>query len=134
MAAPGVVWTLAAASVLALTATTIAADNNIGTWKFNVAKSKFSPGPAVKSQTLKIEAWGDDGVKYVADGVDAEGKAVHWELQAKYDGTFHAFKGHPDADMLAYKRIDAYTVEATTQRAGKATGKTVNNLAVYERQ
>jgi hypothetical protein len=40
----------------------------------NLAKSKYSPGPAPKSQTLKIEAWGDDGVKYTADGVGADGK------------------------------------------------------------
>ena len=49
-------------SVLASTAVVIAADNNVGTWKLNLAKSKYSPGPAPKSQTLKIEAWGDDGV------------------------------------------------------------------------
>ncbi|HEX5214048.1 MAG TPA: hypothetical protein VFV98_01225 [Vicinamibacterales bacterium] len=148
----------AAASVLAVNAATVPADNNIGTWKLNVAKSKFSPGPGPKSQTLKIEAWGDDGVKYVADGVDAEGKASKWELQAKYDGKYYPFKGNADADMLAYKRTDANTVEALTQRGGKETGKTVivvskdgktrtltqtgtnakgekiNNLLVYEKQ
>ena len=64
-------------------------------------------------------------MKYIADGVDGEGKTVHWDLQAKYDGKFYAFKGNADADMLAYKRIDANTVEAITQRAGKETGKTV---------
>ena len=42
--------------VMAFVATAVAADSNIGTWKLNVAKSKFSPGPAPKSQTLKIEA------------------------------------------------------------------------------
>jgi hypothetical protein len=148
----------ATASVLALNATTVPADNNIGTWKMNVAKSKFSPGPAPKSQTLKIEAWGEDGVKYIADGVDADGKPSRWDLQAKYDGKFYPFKGNADADMLAYKRIDANTVEAVTQRAGKETGKTVvvvskdgktrtltqtgtnakgekiNNLIVYDKQ
>ncbi len=34
------------------------ADPRVGTWQLNVAKSKFSPGPAPKSQTLKIEAAG----------------------------------------------------------------------------
>ena len=115
----------ATAVVMAVSVMAQSADNNIGTWKLNVAKSKFSPGPAPKSQTLKIEAWGADGVKYIADGVDGDGKAIHWELQAKYDGKFYPFKGNADADMLAYKRIDANTVEALTQRAGKQTGKTV---------
>jgi hypothetical protein len=110
------------AGVLAMGISAIAADSNIGTWKMNAAKSKFDPGPAPKSQTLKIEAWGADGVKYTADGMDADGKPSHWEMQAKYDGKFVPFKGNPDADMLAYKRIDANTVEATTQMNGKVMG------------
>src|SRR5262245_11326702 len=104
--------------------TAIAADSNIGTWKLNLAKSKFDPGPAPKSQTLKIEAWGEDGVKYTADSVEADGKPAHWEFQAKYDGKFVPFKGNPDGDMLAYKRIDANTVEATTQMKGAVVGHT----------
>ena len=151
-------FAVAVVCVLVLGITVMAADSNIGTWKMNVAKSKFSPGPAPKSQTLKIEAWGPDGVKYTADGVDADGKALHWEMQAKYDGKFVPFKGNPDADMLAYKRIDANTVEATTTLNGKpsqtttivvsadgktrtltqtgkdAKGQTVNNVVVYEKQ
>ena len=79
---------------------------------------------APKSQTLKIEAWGTDGVKYTADGTDADGKPTHWEFQAKYDGKFVPFKGNPDADMISYKRIDANTVDATTQLNGKVMGKT----------
>ena len=141
-----------------LSLSAVSPDSNIGTWKLNLAKSKFSPGPAPKSQTLKIEAWGDDGVKYTADGVDGDGKATHWDLQAKYDGMFYAFKGNADADMLSYKRINANTVEATTTLKGKpaqvtrivvsadgktrtltqtgtnAKGEKVNNVSVYDRQ
>jgi len=153
-----VMLAFAAVVVLAFGAVTIAADNNVGTWKLNLAKSKFSPGPAPKSQTLKIEAWGDDGVKYTADGMDPEGKPTHWEFQGKYDGKMNPFKGNPDADMIAYKRIDANTVEATTTLNGKpaqttkvvvskdgktrtltqtgknAKGQDVNNVVVYDKQ
>jgi hypothetical protein len=108
-------------AVLALTAVVIAADNNVGTWKLNLTKSKFSPGPAPTSQTLKIEAWGEDGVKYVADGVGADGKPTHSEFAAKYDGKDYPFTGNPDADMISYKRIDANTVEASTKWRGKGT-------------
>jgi len=148
----------AAVTVAALGARTTTDDNNIGTWTLNVAKSKFDPGPAPKSQTHKIEAWDDDGVKFTSDGVDAEGKPVHWELQAKYDGKFYEFKGNANADMAAYKRIDANTVHMTTRFGGKqntssmivvskdgstrtvtqvgtnAKGQKVNNVIVYERQ
>jgi hypothetical protein len=108
--------------VLAMGKAMIAADSNIGTWKLNLSKSKFDPGPAPKSQTLKIEAWGADGVNYTSDGVDAEGKPFHWAFKAKYDGKYVPFAGNPDADMLAYKRTDANTVESTTQLKGKETG------------
>jgi hypothetical protein len=146
------------AVVLGLGVIASAADSNVGTWKLNLAKSKFNPGPAPKSQTLKIEAMGTDGVSYSADGIDADGKPMHWEFQAKYDGKFNPFKGNPDADMIAYKRIDANTIEATTQRKGAVTGHSkavvsadgktrtltqtgknakgqdINNVLVYERQ
>ena len=149
---------LAAVALVALGARTPADDNNIGTWTLNVAKSKFDPGPAPKSQTLKIEGWGDDGVKYTADGIDADGKPTHWEMEAKYNGKFYAFKGNPDGDMLAYKRADANTLHVTTQLAGKqnttgmivvskdgktrtltqvgtnAKGQKINNVVVYDRQ
>jgi hypothetical protein len=149
---------MAVVSMFVLAVVVMAADNNIGTWKLNLAKSTFNPGPAPKSQTLKIEAWGADGVKYTADGVDAEGKPMHWEFQAQYDGKFVPFKGNPDADMLAYKRIDASTVKSTTQRNGvpgltstvvvsadgktrtltqtgkNAKGQTVHNVVVYDKQ
>ena len=145
-------------SVLAATAAVLAADNNVGTWKLNLARSKYSPGPAPKSQTLRIEAWGDDGVKYTADGVDADGKPTHAEFQAKYDGKDYPFKGNPDADVLSYKRIDANTVQATLKLKGKAAytakvvvspdgktrtvtqmgtnaqGQALNILSVYDKQ
>ena len=149
---------IAAFVVLALGVGVMAADSNIGTWKLNLAKSKYSPGPAPKSQTLKIEAWGTDGVTYTSDGTDSTGKPTHAEFQAKYDGKFVPFKGNPDADMLSYKRIDANTIVSMTQLAGKPTltstavvsadgktrtltqtgknaqGQTVNNVLVYEKQ
>jgi hypothetical protein len=151
-------FALVVISVLVLTAVVMAADNNVGTWTLNLAKSNYSPGPTPKSQTLKIEAWGDDGVRYAADGVGADGKPTHTEFEAKYDGKDYPFKGNPDADRLSYKRIDANTLEATTTLKGKNTtaikvvvsadgktrtvtqtgtnaqGQALNITSVYERQ
>ena len=47
----------------------------VGTWKLNVAKSKFNPGPALKSMTRTVEAQGD-GVKYTFEGVAADGTVI----------------------------------------------------------
>jgi hypothetical protein len=47
-----------------------------GTWKVNVAKSKFSPGPGPKGQTVTITPDGKSMVK----GVDQDGKSFHWSF------------------------------------------------------
>jgi hypothetical protein len=38
-------------------------DPRIGTWKLNLAKSKYSPGPAPQSLTVKVEPSGQGGRK-----------------------------------------------------------------------
>jgi len=109
----------AASMVFALGTMAKAADSNIGTWKMNTVKSSFSPTRTPTSQTLKIEEWGVDGVKYAADGFDADGKATHSEFQVKYDGKFVPVKGNPDANTVSYTRLSANTVESTLRLNGK---------------
>src|SRR5438046_2124390 len=63
-----------------------AADSSVGTWKVNLAKSKYDPGPAPKTpNVIKIEADGN-GIKVTNDGVNAEGQTPHVTYAAKYDG------------------------------------------------
>jgi hypothetical protein len=152
------------AALVFLTATAIAADMLAGTWKLNVAKSKYSPGPAPQSNTVKFEGV-DGGIKLTADGVDSQGKKTHNEYSAKYDGKDNPTKpmldGKPNpnaADSVAYKKIDDYTYEATTKLKGKtltvarhviskdgktrtvtttgtnAQGQKVDDLTVFEKQ
>jgi hypothetical protein len=45
----------------------------IGTWKLNLAKSKYSPGPPPRSGTAIWEAAGQ-GFRTRAEGIDAQGK------------------------------------------------------------
>ena len=56
-------------------------DPQVGVWKLNVAKSKYSPGPGPKSATTKIEAVGA-GTKVSVDQTLADGTARHWEFTA----------------------------------------------------
>jgi hypothetical protein len=159
-----VVICIAMLVVLVSATAVLAADNFSGTWKLNVAKSKYSPGPAPQSGMTKLEATAD-GLKIVADGVNAEGKKTHTEYTAKFDGKDYPDKvqvdGKPDptgADMISIKKIDDFTFEATTKLKGKvllvtrnvvskdgktrtqtatgtnAQGKPVNNTVVYEKQ
>jgi hypothetical protein len=152
------VGSLALCSVMILSASmALAADNWIGTWKMNVAKSKYSPGQAPKSLTLKFEAT-PAGTTLTSDGVNAEGKATHGAYTSKWDGKDVPWEGNPDADMAAPKRIndnsysniwkkggtaamnakvvvsaDGKTL-TVTQTGKNAKGEPVNTTAVYEKQ
>ena len=63
----------------------LAPDPAIGTWKVNVSKSSFRLTPALKSETMKVEAW-EDGVKVSADIVDAQANKLNLETAFKHDG------------------------------------------------
>ena len=115
---------LAAFGVVHLAAQT--ADPLVGTWELNIAKSKYSPGPAPKSQTRTYVVAGQD-IKATSKGVDADGKPTSAEWTVNYDGKDRPATGFADLDALSLKRIDAFTVEFTQKKAGKvvATGTRV---------
>lgn len=152
-------WTAIAVIALGMVTSAQAQDAWLGTWKLNLAKSKYQPATgAPKSQTVKQEAV-PGGMKSTVDGMDAQGKPIHTEVTAMFDGKSTAVTGAPDANTTrVYKRIDTRTYEFVTSVAGKVTtttrsvvaadgksrtvtttgknaqGQTVNNVAVYEKQ
>jgi hypothetical protein len=58
-----------------------ASNPRLGTWKLNVEKSKYHPGPAPQSVTMKIEAAGE-GEKATTEGVNATGAPTQTEYTA----------------------------------------------------
>ena len=109
----------AGVAALAFGSTALAADNWLGTWKLNVAKSKFVPGPPPQSMTIKFEPAADGAITLTADGVDGEGKATHLEYAAKFDGTEVPWTGNPNADSAAPRRLDANRYENVWKKDGK---------------
>jgi hypothetical protein len=112
------------AMLFAAASACLAADDaNMGTWKLNEAKSKFSPG-AAKNTSVVYTAAGDS-IKVVVDGVASDGKPTHNEWTGKFDGKDYPLRGDPAADTRCYKKIDAYTLELTNKNGGKvvASGK-----------
>ena len=91
-----------------------------GLWKVDLSKSKYSPGPAPKSNMKKYEPW-KDGFKATQDMVTAKGEKVHVEVIAKVDGKDYPGTGSPDADTYAFKKLDARTYEVTQKKDGKVT-------------
>lgn len=154
---------LTCAAVVVLSMTGLLAQSNpmVGSWKLNVAKSKYTPGPAPKSQTATIEAAGD-GIKNVTKGVAGDGSAIDYQYTASsLDGKDYPLTGAGTpggGDTIAVKRIDAYTFESTIKKAGKVvltskvvyskdgklrtitakgtdkSGQPMSSVAVHERQ
>jgi hypothetical protein len=134
-----------------------AADVQSGTWKMNPAKSKYSPGPAPKDLTVKVEV-DEKGVKVNATGTGADGTPTQVEYNAKFDGKDYPVTGLPYADTVMVERIDANTMQSTMKKGGQtmmtvkstvskdgktrtttftgkdAQGNPVNNVVVYDKQ
>jgi hypothetical protein len=97
-------------------------DPLIGTWKLNLAKSKYTGMAAPKSQVYKYEANGPDGVKFTNDTVNADGTKIHAEYAVKFDGKDVPVKGDPQRDATTNKRVDANTTGGTNSLKGKPVG------------
>jgi hypothetical protein len=114
------IMTIALLSTLFLGATAFAADAVVGTWKLNVAKSKFS-GTAPKSAT-RVYAASADGTTLDQKIVGADGKEMSMHTTIKYDGKDYPVTGNPDGDTVVAKVIDARTTDFTIKKGGKAVG------------
>jgi len=103
----------------------LAQDNPfIGSWKLNIAKSKYSSGPAPQSQTQTYQAHGD-GMKVSLEGIAADGSRTAWSYTANFDGKDYPISGTgaPNgADIVAISRIDTNTYEATFKKGGQVVG------------
>jgi hypothetical protein len=110
---------LAAGAAVISSGSVLADDNWMGAWTLNVEKSKFVPGPPPRSQTIKFEPADKGRVKLTADGVDGDGKAMHLEYTAPFDGTIIPWTGNPNADSASPRRIDANRYENIWRKGGK---------------
>lgn len=151
---------LAGAIVVAWCGVALAQDKDPanGTWKLNVAKSKFSPGPAPKEMTLTIESAGP-GRHVEVSGVAGDGTAMKWGYSGNFDSKDIRVTGsNPDADIVMLKRLSPTTTRSTWKKDGKRTlvngvsvaadgksltvaasgvnakGQTVKNTFVFDRQ
>ena len=137
-------------------AAALAADANVGTWKLNSAKSKFTAGTP-KNDTVIVEVAGDN-MKITVDGTDGDGKPAHNVWTGKYDGKDYSVTGDPASDMRSYTTVNARTLTLALKKGGKVTttgrivlsadgksrtvtitgtdpqGKKVASTAVYDKQ
>jgi hypothetical protein len=134
-----------------------ASEPRMGTWKLDVAKSKYSPGPAPQALTVKVEPSGQ-GEKVTAEFVNADGTRTTTQYTANFDGKDNPLTGSQIADTVSLKRINARTTDRTDKKGGKvaqtlrrvvsqdgktmtvttkgtnAQGQAVNNVAVFAKE
>jgi len=98
----------------------LAADPQMGTWKLNEAKSKFTAG-TTKNTMVVYEAAGDQ-VKVTVNGVNAKGKSTHNQWTGRFDGKNYPVTCDPNSDARSYKKINDRTLELTIWNHGRVTG------------
>jgi len=139
-------------------------DRLVGTWKLNVAASKYSPGPPPKSSTRTVEDWVGGVFVSTQKGINAEGNPTWAHYAFKFDGKDYPYAAStlpgasPAFTTIAFKRVDANTWENIVTADGKvlstntytiskdgktltqrqkstnAQGQTVNNVVVWDKQ
>ena len=149
---------LALCGILLLAAAVQAADSFLGSWTLNIVKSKYDPGPAPKSQTTKLEAAADNGVREIGDRINADRSRTQWEWTAKFDGKDYPVTGDPNSDTRSYTKVNERTLTTANKKNGKVTvtgqivvsadgksrtvtlngttpkGKKFKNVVVYDKQ
>jgi hypothetical protein len=114
-------FTLLLLAAIAITSSARAADDpNNGTWKVNLDKSKYNPGPAPKSatSTIKIE---NGAETYSSEIVSAAGVTTTTSFTAKLDGTDGPTTGNPYGDTIAVKHPSPNHLIAIIKKGGKVT-------------
>jgi hypothetical protein len=152
-----VLGTLVVLALVAVSSVWARSDPRIGTWKLNLAKSKFSPGPAPASETRRYEAQGS----MILTTVERDyvlGKHTTQRNSGTKDGKNYPTKLPIEADTIAIKLVSPNNWEGVAKKGGKviltiravlskdgkvftltttgtnAQGQRVNNIAVYDRQ
>jgi hypothetical protein len=132
----------------------------LGTWKINVEKSTYSPGPpsTQKSNVSTWESLGSGQFKNTTDIVDATGQSRRTEIILRFDGAEYPLDGAAVPTTRVYKLIDDRTFEFVAKVNGKVTttnrsvvapdgktrtltitttnaqGQAVKNVVLYEKQ
>ena len=150
--------TLGLISLLLLAATAQAStDPFAGKWTLDVQRSSYPAGTCPTTMTIEMESVGR-GVHYQSDSMFANGRTVHTEYTADYEGNQAIVMGTRGLMLPVFlKRIDSRTVVASytkdlvivavsrrvvsedgqtmtiTTDSRDSSGKTVTSIAVFVR-
>lgn len=112
-------------ALVGFTGTLLAADAFTGTWKLNVAKSKFAPGTEVKELTAVVAEEGEN-LMVTVKGTSGDGTPVSIKYSLPMKGGAVSYsEGAPTTGATASaKRVNATTIDGTNSLNGKQVGST----------
>lgn len=97
-------------------------DPFIGTWKLNLDKSQFDPGPPPQTIVHSYRPLPPDGMKIKTVTISASGKENVREYTEQFDGKEYPEPNDPGRDVVSIKRVNAYRQEGTGKLKGVVTG------------
>ena len=136
-------------------------DPALGTWKLNVAKSTFTPGPPIKGDTRSYEVNDEGWLIVTTETIQPDGRKTGVRFAAKFDSKAYPQIGRfaPTVTLITYEPVDKRTlkytqrdssgkVNSTNTRTVSADGKTMTieqkstddkgrpvvNVELFERQ
>lgn len=136
-------------------------DPSIGTWKLNVVKSKFTPGPPIQGDTRSYEVNEAGWLFVTTETIQPDGTRTGVRFAAKFDGKAYPQIGRfaPTVTLITYEPVDRRTLKYTQrdtsgtivstntrtvsadgktmlieQRTTNAGGQPVVNIELFERQ
>jgi len=104
----------------------------VGTWKLNVAKSKYEGTPAPKSLTRTVTAEGG-ALKYSFEGEAADGSKISYSFTTKLDGSDSPVSGvgmTGGADVVALTKVSAHKLSGVTKKGGKKVGTALVDISM----
>ena len=136
-------------------------DPSLGTWRLNVAKSKFTPGPPIKGDTRSYEVNDEGWLIVTTETIQPDGTHTGVRFAAKFDGKAYPQIGRfaPTVTLITYEPVDRLTLKYTQrdtsgkvlstntrtvstdsktmtieQKSTDASGRPVVNVELFERQ
>ena len=103
-----------------------------GTWKLNLAKSKYEGTSAPKSLTRTVTAEGS-GLKYSFEGEAADGSKISYGFTTKLDKKDSAITGvgmPAGADAVALERPSAHHISGVLKKGGTKIGTVSSSISL----
>ena len=90
-------------------------DTSLGSWKLNVAKSKFTPGPPIKGDTRSYEVNDEGWLIVMTETIQPDGRRTGVRFAAKFDGKAYPQIGRfaPTVTLITYQPVDKLTLKYT---------------------